>query len=243
MSVAGHIPSPPRSPPPPPAELPHAFPSLVAFLGYPVILRLLAAGPSSSKRNVTPPDSPLESISGHLLNVDPDSLTIVLGHMSMPIAPGMQEQEEKRPLEEEEGEDVEEGELDGSEPSRPRFTVVMGHALHSVQVDPYSDHGPDPLTHRQVDELLSHISGSPVTTSTSTATATTAERVRTSLVAFLERNGITATETEGSDPTVLCLISGAVTVRPPYTSLCVEGVNDILVERVKDVVDLWRASR
>ncbi|KAJ3014449.1 hypothetical protein HKX48_005133 [Thoreauomyces humboldtii] len=231
---------PPRSPPPPPAELPHAFPSLVAFHGYPVILRLLPAGPSSSKRSVTP-DSPLESISGHLLNVDPDSLTIVLGHMSMPIAPGMQEQEEKRTLEEVEGEDVEERELDGSEPLRPRFTVVMGHALHSVQVDPYSDHGPDPITHRQVDELLSHISSSPVTTST--ATATTAERARTSLVAFLERNGITATETGSSDPTVLCLISGAVTVRPPYTSLCVEGANDILVERVRDVLDLWHASR
>ncbi|TPX70906.1 hypothetical protein SpCBS45565_g01397 [Spizellomyces sp. 'palustris'] len=99
-----------------------------------------------------------ESLNGYLLNVDPDTLHLILV--------------QKKPTESNEEDDGEDH--DSTKPVRPmegppptptgpddQIVVVMHHSITGIEPDLYGDNGPEPLTESQVEVILNKISRPP----------------------------------------------------------------------------------
>ncbi|KAI8827237.1 uncharacterized protein EV422DRAFT_563322 [Fimicolochytrium jonesii] len=227
------------------AEVVISFLTLARHLHHPIILRLNQA----------------DSLHGYLLNVDPETLTLILaqvkekvedsdhadhqlGGVGMDLGEledggrggqelGFVEQEDERIS-------GSTGQAENSGNHHSNFAeddysliIVMRHAVVGVEADQYADRGPTPLTELQVTKLLSQVSASPTNTDTDIETA------RRSLVAHLHRNNIHAGDQ--ADPNVISILRGAVKIHPPYSAACVDvvGGDEMVGGQVRKVVAEW----
>ncbi|KNC98327.1 uncharacterized protein SPPG_06720 [Spizellomyces punctatus DAOM BR117] len=96
-----------------------------------------------------------ESLNGYLLNVDPETLHLILV--------------QKKPTADNEEDDGEEHDSPGHArpiggppptPTGPdhQIVVVMHHSITGIEPDLYSDNGPEPLSESQVEVILNKIS-------------------------------------------------------------------------------------